>query len=106
MLFSEYLMLYPSGKKVVSYMNALKEYYSDYVMPDGLIEKTTFYAEPDYANITFIKEIYKHRVDKLISVERNYTDNEEETVEYFTIGRKDCLKSNIRCFAVMNRNFT
>jgi len=96
MLFLEYLMLYPTGKKVVSYMNALKEYYGDYIMPDGLIEKTTFYAEPDYASKTLVKEIYKHRADKMISVETNYnTDKEVETVEYFTIGRKDCLKSVI-----------
>lgn len=85
-------MLYPSGKKIVPYMNALKEYYADYVLPDGLIEKTTFYAEPDYSKETFVKEIFKHRIDQLIGVDIKYVNKNVETTEYFLSGRKDCLK--------------
>lgn len=85
-------MLYPSGKKIVPYMNALKEYYADYVMPDGLVEKSTFYAGPEYAYKQFMKEVYKHRTDKLICFEVKYTGDEVESVEYFSSGRKDCLK--------------
>lgn len=88
-------MLYPTGKKIVPYTNALKESYGDYIMPDGLVEKTTFYKEPDYANKTFVKEIYKHRIDKLICVEIKYADDEIETTEFFSSGRKDCLKGNL-----------
>lgn len=94
-LFLEYLMLYPSGKKVVTYMNAIKEFYSDYIMPDGLIEKTTYFTDSEYVNKTFVTEIYKHRIDKLIKVVTKYTTKtkENETVEYFRSGRDDFLKS-------------
>jgi len=84
-------MLYPSGKKVVTYMNAIKEFYADYIMPDGLIEKTTFFTDSEYVNKTFVTEIYKHRIDKLISVETKYTTKENKTVEYFRSGRDDFL---------------
>lgn len=77
-------------------MNALKEYYGEYIMPDGLVEKTTFYDGPDHTSKTLVREIYKHRLDKLISIEVDYTKERVETVEYFTIGREDCLKSNIQ----------
>lgn len=87
-------MVYPSGKKIVLYLNAVKEFYADYVLPDGLVERTTFYTGPDYANKTFVEETYKHRVDKLNAIETQYTDSKTETVEYFSSGRKDCLKSN------------
>lgn len=73
-------------------MNAIKEYFADYVMPDGLIEKTTFYAQSDYVKILFVNEIYKHRIDKLIGIEITYTKNEVETIEYFESGRNDCLR--------------
>lgn len=86
-------MLYPSGKKIVQYMNAFKESYADYIMPDGLIEKTTFYAEPNYKNKSFVKKIFKHRLDNLISVDIKHTSKEIETVEYFSSGREDCIKS-------------
>lgn len=78
----------------MSYMNALKEFYGEYIMPDGLIEKTTYYAEPDYIHKILVKEIYKHRTDDLISVEKKYTDKGIETIEYFTSGRPDFVKSN------------
>lgn len=89
-----YLLLYPNGRKIVLYMNALVEYYADYVVPDGLIGRTTFYAEPEYASKQFVTEIYKHRVDNLVCIEKTYTNDRIETVEYFSSGRKDCLKSN------------
>lgn len=89
-------MLYPTGKKITLYMNALKESYGDYIMPDGLVEKTTFYKDPDCANKTFVKEVYKHRIDKLICVEIKYTDDETETTELFSCGRNDCLKGNLQ----------
>jgi len=73
-------MLYPGGKKVVTYMNAIKEFYADYIMPDGLIEKTTFFTDFEYVNKIFVTETYKHRIDKLISVETKYTSKENETV--------------------------
>lgn len=79
-------------------MNALKEYYADYIMPDGLIEKTTFYADSDYANKLFVREVYKHRLDKLISVDMKYTSNDVEIVEYFSSGREDCIKCNLKLF--------
>lgn len=86
-------MLYPSGKKVVTYMNAIKEFYADYIMPDGLIEKITYFTDSEYVNKIFVTEVYKHRIDKLIRVETKYTNNENETVEYFRSGRDDFLKS-------------
>ncbi|CAH1723951.1 unnamed protein product [Aphis gossypii] len=91
---NKYLMLYPNGKKVVTYMNAIKEYYSDYIMPDGLIEKTTFFTDSDYINKKIVTEIYKYRIDKLIRVETKYTTKENETVEYFKSGRDDFLKTH------------
>ncbi|CAI6342726.1 unnamed protein product [Macrosiphum euphorbiae] len=91
---NKYHMLYPSGKKVVTYMNAIKEFYADYIMPDGLIEKNTFFTDSEYVNKTFVTEIYKHRIDKLISVETKYTTKENETVEYFRSGRDDFLNSH------------
>ncbi|XP_022183400.1 dynein regulatory complex subunit 7-like isoform X2 [Myzus persicae] len=91
---NKYYMLYPSGKKVVTYMNAIKEFYADYIMPDGLIEKNTFFNDSEYVNKTFVTEIYKHRIDKLISVETKYTAKENETVEYFRSGRGDFLKTH------------
>lgn len=102
--FPEYLILYPTGKKIVPYTNALKESYGEYIMPDGLVEKTTYYAEPDYANKTFVREIYKHRTDKLISVEIKYSGYEVETTEYFSGGRKDCLKGNLLVHADVIRD--
>lgn len=97
-------MLYPSGKKVVTYMNAIKEYYSDYIMPDGLIEKTTFFTDSEYINKKIVTEIYKYRIDKLIRVERKYTYKENETVEYFKSGRDDFLKSKYN-FKDKNNHF-
>lgn len=102
--FSEYLMLYPNGKKVVLYMNAIKEYFADYVMPDGLIEKTTFYDQSDYVKILFVNEIYKHRIDKLIGIEITYTKNEVETIEYFESGRDDCLRGKCTQSKYMKRS--
>lgn len=89
-------MLYPSGKKIVPYMNAIKESYADYIMPDGLIERITFYAKSNYRTKIFIKETYKHRIDMLIGVEIRYINKEIETTEYFTSGRSDCLKGNLK----------
>eukprot|EP00102_Acyrthosiphon_pisum_P016478 XP_008187450.1 PREDICTED: dynein regulatory complex subunit 7-like [Acyrthosiphon pisum] len=91
---NKYHMLYPSGKKVVTYMNAIKEFYADYIMLDGLIEKTTFFTDSEYVNKKFVTEIYKHRIDKLIRVETKYTTKENETVEYFRSGRDDFLKTH------------
>lgn len=93
-----YLLLYPNGRKIVRYMNALVEHYADYVVPDGLIERKTFYAEPEYASKQFVTEIYKHRVDNLVCIEKTYTNDRVETVEYFSSGRKDCVKSNSKIF--------
>jgi hypothetical protein len=81
------------GKKMTRYMNALKESYAEYILPDGLIERITFYAEPEYKNKMFVKEFYRHRVDKLISLEIRFSVDKNEIVEYFSSGRKDCLKS-------------
>lgn len=86
-------MLYPMGKKITRYMNALKESYAEYISPDGLMETITFYAEPEYKYKIFVRELYRHRVDKLISLEMRFSDNRSEAVEYFSSGRKDCLKS-------------
>ncbi|XP_025205390.1 dynein regulatory complex subunit 7-like, partial [Melanaphis sacchari] len=105
---NKYLMLYPSGKKVVTYMNAIKEFYSDYIMPDGLIEKTSFFTNSDYVNTTFVTEIYKYRIDKLIRVETKYTTKEKETVEYFESGRDDFLKTHKfygNCNNIQNKHF-
>jgi len=88
-------MLYPNGKKIVPYMNAIKEFYADYIMPDGLVKRTTFYTEPEYLNKIFVQEIYKNRIDKLIRTETKYAFEETETIEYFKPGRDDYLKSNI-----------
>jgi len=76
-------------------MNAIEEFYADYVMPNGLIKRTTFYTEPEYLNIIFIQEMYKNRVDKLICVDTKYDVEETETIEYFRPGRDDYLKSTI-----------
>jgi hypothetical protein len=88
-------MLYPNGSKTVQYMNAIKEFYADYVMPNGLIERTTFYIEPQYLNKTFVQEKYKNRVDKLICIDTKYAVEGTETIEYFRPGRNDYLKSTI-----------
>jgi len=88
-------MLYPNGKKIVRYMNAIEEFYAEYVMPDGLVKRTTFYTEPKYLNKSFVQEIYKKRIDKLICTDTKYTIEETETIEYFRPGRDDYLKSNI-----------
>lgn len=79
-------------------MNAIKEFYADYIMPNGLVKRTTFYTEPEYLNKTFVQEIYKHRIDKLICTDTKYDVEgslETETIEYFRPGRDDYLKSNI-----------
>jgi len=88
-------MLYPNGKKIVPYMNAIKEFYADYIMPNGLIKRTTFYTEPKHLNKTFVREIYKHRIDKLMCTDTKYEVEETETIEYFRPGREDYLKSTI-----------
>lgn len=88
-------MLYPNGKKIVPYMNAIKEFYADYIMPDGLVKRTTFYTEPEYLNKIYVQEIYKNRIDKLICTETKYAIEGTETIEYFRPGRDDYLKSNI-----------
>ncbi|XP_050441567.1 dynein regulatory complex subunit 7-like [Adelges cooleyi] len=89
-----YLMKYPAGKKVVMYSNAIKECYADYVMPDGLVKRTTYYEKQDRANKTFVKEVYKHRIDRLVRIDITYTTEETENVEYFSSGREDCLKTH------------
>jgi len=94
-VYVEYLMLYPNGKKIVPYMNANKEYYADYIMPDGLVKRTTFYTEPEYLKKTFVQEIYKNRIDKLICIDTKYAVEGTETIEYFIPGRNDYLKSKI-----------
>lgn len=86
-------MRYPMGKKITRYMNAIKKTYAEYVLPDGLMKEITFYAETGYKNKVFTKAFYRHRVDKLKSVERQFLGNEIETVEFFNNGRKDCLRS-------------
>ncbi|XP_025200554.1 LOW QUALITY PROTEIN: dynein regulatory complex subunit 7-like [Melanaphis sacchari] len=91
---NKYLMLYPNGKKIVPYMNAIKEFYADYVMPNGLIKRTTFYTEQEYLNKIFIQEIFKNRVDKLICIDTKYTVKGIETIEYFKPGRDDYLKKH------------
>ncbi|XP_060845456.1 dynein regulatory complex subunit 7-like [Rhopalosiphum padi] len=91
---NKYYMLYPNGSKTVQYMNAIKEFYADYVMPNGLIERTTFYIEPQYLNKIFIQEKYKNRVDKLICIDTKYAVEGTETIEYFRPGRNDYLKKH------------
>ncbi|VVC24088.1 Hypothetical protein CINCED_3A019886 [Cinara cedri] len=93
----KYLMLYPNGKKIVLYMNAIKEYFAGFIRPDGLIEKTTYYTKSDYMKKLFVNKIYKHRTDNLIAIEKNYTSKGIETIEYFESGRKDCLKVHKFC---------
>jgi len=91
-------MLYPNGKKIVRYMNAIKVFYADYIMPNGLVKKTTFYAKPGYLNKIFVREIYKNRIDKLMCTDTNYAVEGSlgtETIEYFRPGRDDYLKSTI-----------
>lgn len=83
-------------------MNAIKEFYADYIMPDGLIEKTTLFTDFEYVNKIFVTEIYKHRIDKLISVETKYTTKKNETIEYFSSGRDDFLKSIYHFKYIMN----
>ncbi|XP_050528015.1 dynein regulatory complex subunit 7-like [Daktulosphaira vitifoliae] len=90
-----YLMIYPSGKKIIMYSNAVKELYADYIMPDGLVERITYYKKKDRIQKMFVKELYKHRADLLMRIDITYTDKGNEIVEYFRSGRKDCLKSII-----------
>lgn len=47
-------------------MYVIKGFYADYIKPDGLVEKTKFYTEPEYFNKTFVKEVYEDRTDELI----------------------------------------
>eukprot|EP00102_Acyrthosiphon_pisum_P008125 XP_003244287.1 PREDICTED: dynein regulatory complex subunit 7-like [Acyrthosiphon pisum] len=94
---NKYLMLYPNGKKIVQYMNAIKEFYADYIMPNGLVKRTTFYTKPGYLNKIFVREIYKNRIDKLMCTDTNYADEGTlgtETIEYFRPGRDDYLKKH------------
>lgn len=97
-------MLYPNGKKIVPYMNAIEEFYADYVRPNGLIKRTTFYTEPEYLNKIFIQEMYKNRVDKLICIDTKYDIEETETIEYFRPGRDDYLKSTI--LSILKKKFS
>ncbi|XP_050523377.1 dynein regulatory complex subunit 7-like [Daktulosphaira vitifoliae] len=87
-----YLMTYPSGKKLILYANAVKELYADYVMPDGLVEKITFYKNHQYEKKTFARELYKYRTDRLVCLDIVYNSYETEMTEYFSYGRKDFLK--------------
>lgn len=53
-------------------MTAIKEFYVDYMKPDGLVERTTFYtkpSKPEYFNKTFVQEVFKNRINKLFSIE-------------------------------------
>jgi len=54
-------------------VNAIKEFYADYMKPDGLVERTTFCTKPEYFNKTFVQEIYEDRIDKLFNIETKYT---------------------------------
>lgn len=62
-------------------MNAIKELYTDYINLDGLVERT-FYIESEYINKTFVREAYKNRIDKLISIETKCTVLRTGTTKY------------------------
>lgn len=77
----EYIIILLKNRPILQYVNAIKELYTDYIMLDGLVERT-FYIEPEYINKTFVQEAYKNRIDKLISIEPKSTVVRTGTIKY------------------------
>ncbi|GAB1600388.1 dynein regulatory complex subunit 7-like [Argonauta hians] len=89
---TEFEMRYPNGKKVVLFKKAKVEKFADYKMPDGLVTRISVYSDYERKKLILVKEMFKHRSDKLYLRERNY-----ETLwvrEYFYNGRECSLKQH------------
>ncbi|GAB1601479.1 dynein regulatory complex subunit 7-like [Argonauta hians] len=83
---------YPNGKKVILFKKAVMEKFADYKMPDGLVTRISLYSDYERSKLILVKEMFKHRADKLYLKERNH-----ETMwitEYFSEGRECALKEH------------
>lgn len=47
-----------------------------------MVERKTFYTEPEYFNKTFVKEVYENRTDESIRQRLNDVPTVEETAVY------------------------
>ncbi|CAI9730778.1 Hypothetical predicted protein [Octopus vulgaris] len=89
---TEFQMRYPNGKRVILYKKAKLEKFADYKMPDGLVTKISVFNDYERTQLKMVKEIFKHRIDKLYLRERNHQTH--WIIEYFKPGRECSLKEH------------
>ncbi|XP_036363174.1 dynein regulatory complex subunit 7-like isoform X2 [Octopus sinensis] len=89
---TEFQMRYPNGKRVILYKKAKLEKFADYKMPDGLVTKISVFNDYERTQLKMVKEIFKHRIDKLYLRERNHETH--WIIEYFKPGRECSLKEH------------
>lgn len=84
---------YPNSHKVIKYKKCIHIRYSPYHQKDGKVTQLTFYDDENYEVPTIRWIWYKHRIDFLEKIKIAFIT--EEINEYFSRGRKDCLKSKL-----------
>lgn len=84
---------FPKFQKVIKYNKCIHIRYSPYSQTDGRTNQLTYYDDISYENPTVRWIWYEQRTDFLEKIKILFTT--EEITEFFSRGRKDCLRSMI-----------
>ncbi|KAM8984279.1 dynein regulatory complex subunit 7 isoform 4-T6 [Ara ararauna] len=88
----EFETRYCQGKKVTLYNKAKLEKWAPYLNGNGLVQRLTIYAGPDYAEVVEVREWFENRED--ILVRREVNKQTQLTTDYFNKGHSLCLKAH------------
>ncbi|XP_062477243.1 dynein regulatory complex subunit 7 isoform X4 [Pezoporus occidentalis] len=83
---------YCQGKKVTLYNKAKLKKWAPYLNGNGLVQRLTIYAGPDYTDVVEVREWFENRED--ILVRREVNKQTQLTTDYFSKGHSFCLKAH------------
>ncbi|KAM4638773.1 dynein regulatory complex subunit 7 [Amazona ochrocephala] len=88
----EFETRYFQGKKLTLYNKAKLEKWAPYLNGNGLVQRLTTYAGPDYTDVVDVREWFENREDILVGREVN--KQTQLTTDYFNKGHSLCLKAH------------
>ncbi|XP_065517543.1 dynein regulatory complex subunit 7 isoform X3 [Lathamus discolor] len=88
----EFETRYCQGKKVTLYNKAKLEKWAPYLNGNGLVQRLTICAGPDYTDVVEVREWFENRED--ILVRREVNKQTQLTTDYFSKGHSLCLKAH------------
>ncbi|XP_061301413.1 dynein regulatory complex subunit 7 isoform X3 [Pezoporus flaviventris] len=83
---------YCQGKKVTLYNKAKLKKWAPYLNGNGLVQRLTIYAGPDYTDVVEVREWFENRED--ILVRREVNKQTQLTTDYFSKGHSFSLKAH------------